>query len=243
MGRIFETRKHTMFARWDRMSKQFARIGKDLTIAVKKGGPDPESNLQLRRVMQNARAVNMPKDKVESAIRRASGQDATTYEEIVYEGYAPHGVAVILETATDNPVRTVSNVRSHFNKGGGNLAQTGSVAFQFKHMGVFRLDPKGIDPKQVDELELELIDHGLEEMGESTGEKGEPQIVIRCAFADFGQLQKALEDRGITPISAESEFVPLTPMELPEPQAKDALALIDRLEQDEDVQKVFHNLA
>ena len=240
MGRIFETRKHTMFARWDKMSKQFARIGKDLTIAVKKGGPDPESNLQLRRVMQNARAVNMPKDKVESAIRRASGQDAANYEEILYEGYAPHGVAVMVETATDNPVRTVSNVRSHFNKGGGNLATSGAVAFQFKHMGVFRLDPKGLDQ---DDLELALIDHGLEEMGESTGEKDEPQIVVRCAFADFGQLQKALEDRGITPISAESEYVPTTPVELPESQAKEALALIDRLEQDDDVQKVFHNLA
>ncbi len=240
MGRIFETRKHTMFARWDKMSKQFARIGKDLTIAVKKGGTDPESNLQLRRVMQNARAVNMPKDKVESAIRRASGQDAANYEEILYEGYAPHGIAVIVETATDNPVRTVSNVRSHFNKGGGNLATSGAVAFQFNHMGVFRLDPKGIDQ---DELELELIDHGLEEMGESTGEKGEPQIVIRCTFADFGQLQKALEERKITPISAESEYVPMTPVELPESQAKEALALVDRLEQDEDVQKVFHNLA
>jgi YebC/PmpR family DNA-binding regulatory protein len=229
-----------MFARWDKMSKQFARIGKDLTIAVKKGGTDPESNLQLRRVMQNARAVNMPKDKVESAIRRASGQDAANYEEILYEGYAPHGIAVIVETATDNPVRTVSNVRSHFNKGGGNLATSGAVAFQFNHMGVFRLDPKGIDQE---DLELELIDHGLEEMGESTGEKGEPQLVIRCSFADFGQLQKALEERKITPVSAESEYVPMTPVELPESQAKEALALVDRLEQDDDVQKVFHNLA
>jgi YebC/PmpR family DNA-binding regulatory protein len=240
MGRIFETRKHTMFARWDKMSKQFARIGKDLTIAVKKGGPDPESNLQLRRVMQNARAVNMPKDKVESAIRRASGQDAATFEEILYEGYAPHGVAVIIETATDNPVRTVSNMRTHFNKMGGNLANSGAVSFLFRHVGAFRLDPKGIDQ---DELELELIDHGLEEMGETTGEKGEAQLLVRCAFADFGRLQKALEDRGITPLSAESEYVPVTPMELPESQAKEALALVDRLEQDDDVQKVFHNLA
>ena len=239
MGRIFETRKHTMFARWDKMSKQFARIGKDLTIAVKQGGPDPDSNLQLRRVMQNARAVNMPKDKVESAIRRASGQDAANYEEILYEGYAPHGVAVIIETATDNPVRTVSNMRTHFNKSNGNLANTGAVGFLFKHVGAFRLDPKGIDQ---DELELELIDHGLEEMGESTGEKGEPQLVIRCAFNDFGHMQRALEEREITPLSAESEYVPMTPMELPESQAKEVLALIDRLEQDDDVQKVFHNL-
>lgn len=239
MGRIFETRKHTMFARWDKMSKAFARIGKDLTIAVKAGGPDPESNLPLRRVMQNARAVNMPKDKVESAIKRAAGKDAASYDEILYEGYAPHGVAVLIETATDNTTRTVSNIRTVFNKNNGNLAAGGSVAFQFKRMGVFRLNPKGID---ADSLELELIDHGLEEMGESTGEKGEPQLVLRCAFNDFGLLQKALEDRGITPLSAESEYVATTPVELPEPQATEVLTLIDRLEQDDDVQKVFHNL-
>ena len=239
MGRIFETRKHTMFARWDKMSKAFARIGKDLTIAVKAGGPDPESNLPLRRVMQNARAVNMPKDKVESAIKRAAGKDAASYEEILYEGYAPHGVAVLIETATDNTTRTVSNIRTVFNKNNGNLAAGGSVAFQFKRMGVFRLNPKGID---ADALELELIDHGLEEMGESTGEKGEPQLVLRCAFNDFGLLQKALEEREITPLSAESEYVATTPVELPEPQATEVLTLIDRLEQDDDVQKVFHNL-
>ncbi|HEX9942144.1 MAG TPA: YebC/PmpR family DNA-binding transcriptional regulator [Thermoanaerobaculia bacterium] len=239
MGRIFETRKHTMFARWDRMAKQFARIGKEITIAVKSGGPDPANNPQLRRVVQNARAVNMPKDKVEAAIRRASGKEAESFEEILYEGYAPHGVAVLIETATDNPTRTVSNLRSHFNKGGGNLGGPGSVGFLFKRVGVFRLNPAGIEP---DELELELIDHGLEEMGESTGEKGEPQLLVRCAFADFGQLQKALEDRGITPLSAESEYLPLTPVELPENQATEVLRLVDRLEQDEDVQKVFHNL-
>src|SRR6185436_21138776 len=157
MGRIFETRKHTMFARWDRMAKQFARIGKEIVIAVRSGGTDPASNPQLRRVIQNARAVNMPKDKVEAAIKRAAGKEAADYEEILYEGYAPHGVAVLVETATDNPTRTVSNLRTHFNKGGGNLASTGSVAFNFKHMGVFRLPPDGLDP---DELELELIDHG-----------------------------------------------------------------------------------
>ena len=240
MGRAFEKRKHTIFARMDRVAKQFSKIGKDIAIAVKSGGSSPDGNPSLRRVLQNARALNMPKEKVDAAIKKASGQGAANYDIIIYEGYAPHGIAVILETATDNPVRTVSNVRSHFNKGGGNLATTGAVAFQFNHMGVFRLDPKGIDQ---DELELEMIDHGLQEMGESTGEKGEPQLVIRCAFADFGQLQKALEERKITPISAESEYVPMTPVELPESQAKEALALVDRLEQDEDVQKVFHNLA
>jgi YebC/PmpR family DNA-binding regulatory protein len=240
MGRIFETRKHTMFARWDRMAKQFARIGKDITIAVKSGGPDPAANPLLRRVVQNARAVNMPKDKVESAIRRAAGKDAQDYQEILYEGYAPHGVAVLVETATDNPTRTVSNLRTHFNKGGGNLANSGSVGFLFKRMGVFRLAPASLDQ---DELELALIDHGLEEMGESTGEKGEPQLVIRCAFADFGRLQEALEARGLTPLSAEHEYICTVPTELPEEQATEVLTVIDRLEQDEDVQKVFHTLA
>jgi YebC/PmpR family DNA-binding regulatory protein len=239
MGRIFETRKATMLARWDRMSKAFARIGKEITIAVKAGGPSPENNPALRRVIQNARAVNMPKDKVESAIKRASGQNAEAYEEILYEGYAPHGVAVIVVTATNNPTRTVANVRSHFNKGGGNLGTTGSVAFQFKQMGVFRLKPEGIDQET---LELDLIDHGLEEMGEGSGEKGEPQLVARCAFSDFGRLQKAIEDRGITPISAESEYIAQTPMTLPEDQATEVLELVDVLEQDDDVQKVFHNL-
>ena len=240
MGRIFETRKATMFRRWDRMAKQFARIGKDITIAVKSGGPSPENNPALRRIIHNARAVNMPKDKVEAAIKRASGQGAAVYEQILYEGYAPFGVAVLVETATDNPTRTVANVRSHFSHGGGSLGTTGSVAFNFKHMGVFRLNPEGIDAES---LELDLIDHGLEEMGESTGDKDEPQLLIRCPFTDFGQLQRALEERHITPLSAELEYIPLNPVQLPEDQATKALAVVDELEQDDDVQKVFHNLA
>ena len=239
MGRIFETRKATMFARWDKMSKAFARIGKEITIAVKASGPNPENNPSLRRIIQNARAINMPKDKVEQAIKRASGQDQTAYEEILYEGYGPHGVAVLVECATDNGVRTVANIRSAFGKYGGNLGSTGSVAFQFKRMGVFRLHPAGIEQET---LELELIDHGLEEMGESTGEKGEPQLVIRGGFNDFGKLQKAIEDRKITPISAESEYIAQTPMTLPEDHATEVLMMIDLLEQDEDVQRVFHNL-
>jgi len=222
------------------MAKQFHRIAKDINIAVKAGGPDPNSNPALRRCVQNARAINMPKDKVEAAIKRASGKDAANFQLAVYEGYAPHGVAILVETATDNPTRTVGNIRHIFSKGGGNFATTGSVSFQFREMGVFRLNPEGIEP---DELELYLMDHGLEEMGESTGEKGEPQIVIRCLLPDFGQLQKALEDRGIAPLSAEREFVCATPTELPEDQAKEVLELIDKLEQDDDVQKVFHTLA
>lgn len=240
MGRIFEVRKHAMFARWNRMAKQFARIGKDITITVRAGGPDPANNPALRRVIQNARSINMPKDRIEAALRRASGQEAADYQQVLYEGYAPHGVAVLVETATDNPTRTVAGVRNIFAKFGGNLASAGSVSFLFRRMGVFRLDPSGIDQ---DELELDLIDHGLEEMGESTGDRGEPQLVVRCAFEDFGQLQKRLEERGIVPRSAEQEYVCTTPVELPEPQANEALELIDRLEQDDDVQKVYHSLA
>jgi YebC/PmpR family DNA-binding regulatory protein len=241
MGRIFEVRKHAMFARWNRMAKQFTRVAKDIAIAVHAGGPDPASNPTLRRVLQNARAVNMPKDKTDAAIRRASGKEATNYQEIIYEGYAPHGVALLVETATDNPTRTVGSVRNIFAKGGGNLGTTGSVSFLFKKMGVFRLDPGSV--KDHDELELDLIDYGLEEMGDSTGEKGEPQLVIRGAFNDFGRLQEALEKRGITPLSAEHEFICAVPIELPETQAAEVLGLIDKLEQDDDVQKVFHSLA
>ena len=222
------------------MAKQFARIAKDITMTVKSGGADPGSNPALRRVIQNARAVNMPKDKIEAAIKRASGRDATNYHEVIYEGYAPHGVALLVETATDNPTRTVAGVRNIITKGGGNLATNGSVSFLFKKMGVFRLNPEGIDQ---DDLELYLIDHGLEEMGESTGEKGEPQLVIRCAFADFGKLQVALEARGLTPLSAEHEYICTVPTELPEEQATEVLTVIDKLEQDDDVQKVFHTLA
>jgi YebC/PmpR family DNA-binding regulatory protein len=240
MGRIFEVRKHVMFARWNRMAKQFARIAKDIAMSVKSGGPDPASNPTLRRIIQNARAINMPKDKVEAAIKRASGRDATNYHEAIYEAYAPHGVAMLVETATDNPTRTVAHVRNIIAKHGGNLGTSGSVAFQFRKMGVFRLDPVGINQ---DDLELDLIDHGLDEMGESTGEKAEPQLVLRCAFADFGSLQEALEARKITPLSAEHEYICSAPTELPEAQAAEVLELIDLLEQDDDVQRVFHTLA
>jgi YebC/PmpR family DNA-binding regulatory protein len=240
MGRIFETRKATMFARWNRMAKVFTRIAKDIAMAVKSGGPDPTTNPALRRAIQNARGANMPKDKVEAAIKRASGHDQQAYELVLYEGYGPHGVAIVVETATDNVVRTVANVRMHFKEFGGNLGTTGSVAFQFQKMGVFRLAPEGVDQ---DALELDLIDHGLEEMGEGTGEKGEKQLVIRCAFSSFGGLQHALEERKLPLVSAELEYVPQSTVQLPEDQAKEVLELVDRLEQDEDVQRVFHNLA
>ncbi|WNG37395.1 YebC/PmpR family DNA-binding transcriptional regulator [Archangium violaceum] len=239
MGRIFETRKTTMFARWNKMAKMFTRISKDIAIAVKAGGPSPDNNPALRRALQNARAANMPKDKVEAAIKRASGQDAKDYDVVLYEGYGPHGIAILVETATDNVVRTVANVRMHFKDGGGNLGTTGSVNYLFQRMGVFRLAPEGLD---LETLELDLIDHGLQEMGEGTGEKGEKQIIIRCAFNDFGQLQSAIEARGLTPLSSESEYIAQNLIELPEDKANEVLEVVDALEQDEDVQRVFHNL-
>jgi YebC/PmpR family DNA-binding regulatory protein len=161
------------------------------------------------------------------------------YDEILYEGYAPHGVALLVETATDNHVRTVANVKSHFNKGGGALGNSGSVAFQFKKMGVFKLKPEGLSPE---ELELELIDFGLEELGESTGENDEEILVIRCGFTDFGNMQKALEDKNITPISAETDWIPTVTVPVNDEQAADVSKLIEKLEQDDDVQKVFHNM-
>ena len=228
-----------MFARWDRMSKQFTRIGKEINIAVKAGGGDPDTNAALRRCIQNAKSVNMPKDRIDAAIKKALGGDTENYEEYLYEGYAPHGVALLVETATNNPTRTVANVRSHFNKGGGALGTNGSVSFQFKKMGVFKLHPDGLN---TDDLELELIDAGLEELGESADDSGNPIIVLRCAFADFGNLQKALEDKKITPISAETEWIPTVTVPVTDAQAEDVSKLIDRLEQDEDVNKVFHNM-
>ena len=240
MGRIFETRKATMFARWNRMSKAFTRVAKELTMAAKAGGPDPDMNPNLRRAIANARAVNMPKDKIDGAIKRATSKDTADYEELVYEGYAPHGVMVLVVAATDNPTRTIANVRVAFNKGNGNLGSTGSVSFGFSKMGVFRLDPEGLD---LEALELELIDHGLEEMGEGTGEKGEPQIVIRCQLASFGDMQAAIEARGLAPLSSAVEYIPSTHVELPEDRATEVLKLIDLLEQDDDVQHVYHNLA
>ena len=239
MGRIFETRKATMFARWNKMAKAFTRVSRELTMAAKSGGPTPDTNPLLRRAIQNARAISMPRDKIESAIKRASGKDMTNYEELVYEGYAAHGVAVLVVAATDNPTRTVANVRMRFVKHGGNMGASGSVGFAFKQMAVFRLDPAGIDQ---DTLELELIDHGLEEMGVSTNEKGEDELVIRGALQAFGSLQTAIEARGLTVRSATSEYVPLNLVTLPEDKATEALATVDNLEQDEDVQHVFHNL-
>jgi len=235
MGRIFEVRKSTMFARWDKMAKAFTRIGKEIAIAVKVGGPDPDNNPALRRCYLNAKAANMPKDRVEAAIKRAMGKDKEDYEEVVYEGYAPHGVAVMVETATNNPTRTVANVRMHFTKGHGALGTSGSVAFTFTRMGEFKIKGAG---KNVDDLELDLIDYGLEEIGEDS----EGNIIIRTAFNEFGNMSKALEEKGIEVISAELTRIPTTTVELNEEEANEVLKMVDHLEQDDDVQKVYHNL-
>ena len=235
MGRIFEVRKASMFARWDKMAKNFTRIGKEIAIAVKAGGPDPENNPALRRCFQNAKSVNMPKDRVEAAIKRAMGKDLVDYEEIVYEGFGPHGVAIMVETATDNGTRTVANLRSIFNKGGGAMGNSGSVGFLFTRMGEFKLKNENIN---IEELELEAIDHGMEDLGEDA----DGNIILRSSFNEFGNMSDYLEKKGITPISAELTRIPSTTVELNDEQAKELLELVDKLEQDDDVQKVYHNL-
>jgi len=235
MGRIFEVRKSAMFARWDKMAKNFTRIGKEIAIAVKAGGPDPNTNSALRRCYANAKAVNMPKDRVEAAIKRATGKDLVDYEELVYEGFGPHGVAILVESATDNGTRTVANIRAAFNKGGGTMGNSGSVAFLFTRMGEFKLKNEGID---MDELELEGIDFGMEEIGEDA----DGNIIIRTGFNDFGNMSDFLEKKNITPIESTLTRIPMTTVELNEEQSKDVLELVDKLEQDEDVQKVYHNL-
>jgi YebC/PmpR family DNA-binding regulatory protein len=228
-----------MFARYDRMAKQFTRIGKEIAISVKAGGPEPGTNSSLRRAIQNARSVNMPKDKIEAAIKRAMGKDMENYEEVMYEGYGPHGIAIIVEAASDNIVRTVANVRSIFNKGNGAMSTSGSVSFQFNKMGVFNLSPEGL---KADDLELELIDAGLQEMGDGVDENGKEVLVARCGFSDFGNMQKAFEEKSIPVLTSHLEWIPTTTVELSEDQAEEVLKLVAKLEADEDVQRVFHNL-
>ena len=224
-----------MFARWDKMAKNFTRIGKEIAIAVKAGGHDPNGNAALRRCYQNARSVGMPKDRVEAAIKRAMGKEMVNYDEILYEGYAAHGIAILVETATDNPTRTVANVRMHFTKCGGALGTSGSVAFTFTRMGEFKVKNTGLN---VEDLELELIDFGLEEIGEDS----EGNIIIRTAYNEFGNMAKALEEKKIEVVTAELTRIPQNAVELSEEAAQDVFKLVDKLEQDEDVQKVYHNL-
>lgn len=234
MGRVFEKRKHKMFARYAKMAKAFTRIGKEIAIAVKAGGPDPHYNPKLRQVIQNAKGLNMPKDRVEAAIKRATSKDMKDYEEITYEGYAPFGVAILVETATDNSTRTVANIRMHFNREEGSLGTSGSVAFMFDRKGLFKFSAEG---KDLESLELELIDFGLQEIWEEDG-----FVYLYSGYEDFGGMTKALEDRSIEIVSSELTRVPLNTVELTEEQEQKVMALIDRLEDDEDVQSVYHNM-
>jgi YebC/PmpR family DNA-binding regulatory protein len=234
MGRIFEKRKHKMFARYDRMAKGFTRVGKEIAIAVKSGGPDPANNPRLRLAMQNAKSINMPKDRVDAAIKRASSKDETGLEEIVYEGYGPHGIPLVIECATDNPTRTVANIRMYLSRGGGQLGKTGSLDFMFSRKGVFKISSEGIN---IEEMELELIDHGLEEIVQD-----EDALVIYTRFEDFGAMQKALEAKGVKMISTQLERIPTTYAELSEEQENEVLELVDKLEADDDIQHVYHNL-
>jgi YebC/PmpR family DNA-binding regulatory protein len=235
MGRAFEKRKHKMFARYDKMAKAFTRVGKDIAIAVKEGGINPEYNARLRAAIQNARGVNMPKDRIEAAIKRAVSKDTKDFEEITYEGYAPHGVALILETATDNSTRTVANVRMYFNKKNGSLATTGSVTFMFHRKGLFKLDA---DKCNLEDIELDLIDAGALEI-----EKEDQHILIYTDYNDFGTMQKYLEETGLETVSNELCYIPLNTKELNEDQMDEVLDLIELLEADDDIQRVFHNLA
>lgn len=234
MGRVFEKRKHKMFARFDKMAKTFTRIGKEIAIAVKTGGPHPEANPRLRMALQNGKAANMPKDRLEAAIKRASSKDESSFEEVVYEGYAPHGVAILIETATDNPTRTVANVRMHFNRENGALGKTGSLDFIFDRKGIFKIDKAN---HKMEDLELDLIDYGAEEVAED-----EDAFYIYSSFTDFGGMQKALEEKGITILNAELQRIPKTTVELNEEQQKEVIALVERLEEDDDVQAVYHNM-
>ncbi len=234
MGRAFEFRKERKMKRWGKMAKTFTRIGKDIVMAVKAGGPNPETNARLRVVIQNGKGANMPKDRIESAIKRASSKDEKDYEEIVYEGYAPYGVAILVETSTDNINRTVANVRSYFAKYNGSLGTTGSLNFVFERKAVFRISAEGIDP---DEIELELIDFGAEEI-----EVDENEIVIYTAFEEFGHMQKILEEKGINIISSELQRFPLSTVEVTDEQRAEIDKLIDRMDEDDDVNEVYHNM-
>ena len=224
-----------MFARFDRMAKAFTRIGKEISIAVGQAGPHPENNPKLRLAIQNAKGVNMPKDRVEAAIRRASSKEEKDYQEVTYEGYGPHGVPMIVECATDNPTRTVANIRLHFSKNGGAMGNSGSVAFLFERRGVFKFDPAALN---LDEIELDLIDAGAEEI-----ERNEEEVVLYTRFTEFGSMQKFLESQNLEAKSSEIHYVPTTTKELTDEQQDEIFKLIETLEGDDDVQNVYHNLA
>ena len=234
MGRAFEFRKARKMKRWSAMSKAFTRIGKDIVMAVKDGGPDPDSNSKLRAVIQNAKSVNMPKDNVERAIKRASDKSLGEYKEVLFEGYAPHGVAILVETATDNNTRTVANIRSYFNKHNGNLGTSGSVSFMFDHTCSFKINKLNID---IEELELELIDYGAEELFTD-----DESILIYASFDCFGEMQKILEELKHEIISSSFDRIPNNFKEVSEIQKLEIDKLLEKIENDDDVQNVFHNM-
>ncbi|QBA63793.1 YebC/PmpR family DNA-binding transcriptional regulator [Muriicola soli] len=234
MGRAFEFRKARKMKRWSAMSKAFTRIGKDIVMAVKEGGPDPDTNSRLRAVIQNAKAVNMPKDNIERAIKRASDKSEGDYKEVLFEGYAPHGIAVLIETATDNNTRTVANIRSYFNKCNGSLGTSGSVEFMFDHTCNFRIPAEGID---LEELELEMIDFGVEEVFED-----EDGVMIYAPFESFGAIQKELENRDIEILSSGFERIPQLTKELSSEEAEEVEKLLEKIEEDDDVQNVYHTM-
>jgi YebC/PmpR family DNA-binding regulatory protein len=234
MGRIFEKRKDRMFARWSKTAKAFTKMGKEIAIAIKLGSPDPDGNPRLRMAIQTARALNMPKDRIEAAIHRASSKENASLQEIVYAGYAPHGVALFIEAATDNPTRTVANIRSLLSSHNGSLATSGALDFLFRRQGVFKIKAKDVD---VDELELALIDHGLEEL-----EHDEEEILVYVDFSNFGTMQRALEDRKLEVVTAGSQRVPASFIQVTEDQAKEIHELLEDIEEDDDVQHVFHNM-
>lgn len=234
MGRVFEKRKYKMFARYDKMAKGFTRVGKEIAIAIKLGGGDPAGNARLRVAIQNAKGLNMPKDRIDAAIKRATSKDVSNLEEVVYEGKGPFGVAILCECATDNPTRTVANIRMNFNRGGGELGKTGSLDYLFDRKGVFRIKNENIN---LDELEMELIDFGADEI-----ESDNEEIVIYTAFTSFGNMQKALETKNLHIISSELERIPNTTVELSDEQLEEVMVLIGKLEEDDDVQTVYHNL-
>ena len=237
MGRIFQTRKATMFKRYAKMAKAFTKIGREIVIAVKAGGPHPESNPRLRMIMQNAKAINMPKVNVESAIKRASEKDSGNYEEIIYEGYAPHGVPVLVECTTNNPTRTVANIRMYFNRANGALGTNGSVSFMFDRVVLFKIDAKGLNK---DDLELELIDFGLEDI--SLDEEHQ-QFIIQVQFSDFGKMQSALEERKIDVLETSKTYLPSTTKELTPEQEAEVMNMIEKMEEDDDIEAVYHNIA
>lgn len=234
MGRAFEARKQSKMKRWGAMAKAFTRIGKDIVMAVKTGGPNPDTNSKLRVVIQNAKGVNMPKDRIEAAIKRAADKDTSSYEEVVYEGYAPHGVAILVEASTDNINRTVGAVRSYFTKGGGSLGTSGMLSFVFERKAVFRINAEGIN---IEDLELELIDFGAEEI-----EQDENEIIVYTEFEDFGKMQKALEEKGLNVISSDFERFPLSYTKVTAEQEAEIQKMIDKMEEDDDINTVYHNM-